>query len=190
MKSHGFTVVELLVVMIIMAILLTLAIITVRSTQSNARDTERRTDTDNISIVLESFYNTSHTNMYPSEHPNTTVTKAYPGTYDLWPSSPQPEYTKNYITTRISNGSLHAPGVDVDSLWSFVAATNNSETTSGVEPQPTTSQYVYQPITQSGALCRGVFYVERCVRFSIYYALENASAECPGGICVIRSKHQ
>ena len=40
MKARGFTVVEILVVIIIMAILLTLAVVNVRSTQINARDAE------------------------------------------------------------------------------------------------------------------------------------------------------
>ncbi len=192
MRSRGFTVIELLVVIIIMAILLTLAVVNVRSTQMNARDAERRADVENIATVFETFYNGTHAGMYPLDYPDKVISRSYPGTQDVWNAPSGSTYTKDYILSRISLGSLYAPGVDTEGDWSVVAATNDTETAAGVLPRPTTTQYVYQPITRLNNLCHGVFYIDMCFRFSLYYAVEKATPECPApdNICVIRSKHQ
>lgn len=63
---------------------------------------------------------------------------------------------------------LLPPGVS-DPLVGFVAATNATQSTAGVLPQPTTSQYVYQPIDSAGNLCTNTI---DCRKFNIYYRLE------------------
>lgn len=60
-----------------------------------------------------------------------------------------------------------APGQD-DPLASFIPATNGVQTTSGVLPQPTINQYVYQPIDSTNSLC----FTTECRKFNIYYRLE------------------
>lgn len=57
MKSRGFTIVELIVTITIMAILLTLGVVNLRSSQANARDAERKTDIESLATNLETFYN-------------------------------------------------------------------------------------------------------------------------------------
>ena len=185
MKSRGFTVIELLVVIIIMAILLTLAVVNVRSTQMNARDAERRADVENIAMVLETFYNSTHPPMYAYVN---DITRVYPGSFDLL-NPPEGTYVQDYVKARLPKGSLYAPGADLEGDWSLVAATNTNTTLTGVTPQPTTSTYVYQPLQES-FFCYGAFFYEECKSFSIYYALESPTKDCPDKICVIRSKHQ
>ena len=51
---RGFTIVEIVIVMVIMAILIGLAVLNISSTQANARDNKRKTDVENIARGLES----------------------------------------------------------------------------------------------------------------------------------------
>ena len=55
-RRPGFTLVELLITITIMVILLALVVVSLRSTQANARDEKRKTDTANIARGLERRY--------------------------------------------------------------------------------------------------------------------------------------
>ena len=58
LKNHpGFTLVELLVVMAIIAVLSGIGIISFMSSQQKARDAKRKADLRNLSGALEAFYN-------------------------------------------------------------------------------------------------------------------------------------
>ena len=176
MKERGFTIVELLVVIIVMAILLTLAVVNVRSTQANARDDERIVDVENVSLALESFYASNHGGVFR---------KSYPGTLEF-----NGDLVMNFIKERTGESSLRAPGVDSGSPISFVIATNNSTPTTGLSPMPTITTYVYQPLTSNGTLCP--ISDGPCQRFNIYYRLEKATDDCPApeNICTYKSKNQ
>jgi len=69
----------------------------------------------------------------------------------------------------IDTDSLKAPGIS-DPTESFIPATNATQTTAGVTPQPTISQYVYQPLHGDGTLCNDAF---ECRKFNLYYRLES-----------------
>jgi len=56
MNRRGFTIVELIITISIMAILLTLGTISLSDSQANARDSERKTDINTIALHLETFY--------------------------------------------------------------------------------------------------------------------------------------
>ncbi len=178
MKQRGFTVIELLVVIIIMAILLVLAVVNVRSTQVQARDAERHTDTENIATVLESFYNTTHNDQWRG---------TYPGTSDM--AGP---YVSEYLTSNLGQGSERAPGVGSEDPSSIVMATNNDQSLLGVRPIPTLTTYVYQPLDPTNILCPAYATSNGCIKFNIFYKLERPTDECPApdNICVVRSKHQ
>lgn len=178
MKQRGFTVIELLVVIVVMAILLVLAVVNVRSTQVQARDDERHADISNISTVLESFYGTTHGGQWRG---------TYPGTTDL-----SDTYVKQYLSTNLGQGSQHAPGVSTDDPSSIIIATNTTQTTSGVTPQPTIATYVYQPLSPTNTLCTTYAAATGCAKYNIFYKLERPTDDCPApdNICVIRSKHQ
>jgi prepilin-type N-terminal cleavage/methylation domain-containing protein len=55
-KSKGFTIVELLIVIVVIAILATLVIVTFTGIQQKARDSKRETDIDALDSHLEAFY--------------------------------------------------------------------------------------------------------------------------------------
>jgi len=62
--NPGFTLVELLVVMAILAILSTVALGQFTNSQKKARDTQRKSDLDNVARALEMYYNDNKT--YPA----------------------------------------------------------------------------------------------------------------------------
>jgi prepilin-type N-terminal cleavage/methylation domain-containing protein len=55
-KSKGFTIVELLIVIVVIAILATLVIVTFTGIQQKARDSQRQTDVTAVDQHLEAFY--------------------------------------------------------------------------------------------------------------------------------------
>lgn len=55
-RQSGFTIVELLIVIVIIGILATLVIVTFSGVQQRARDSERKTDINAIAGQLEAFY--------------------------------------------------------------------------------------------------------------------------------------
>ena len=65
-KSKGFTIVELLIVIVVIAILATLVIVTFTGIQQKARDSQRQTDIDAVQSHLEAFY--ANNGYYPTLH--------------------------------------------------------------------------------------------------------------------------
>lgn len=55
-NQAGFTIVELLIVIIVIGILAALVLNTFQGVQARARDTERRTDINSIATQLEAYY--------------------------------------------------------------------------------------------------------------------------------------
>jgi len=63
-KQQGFTIVELLIVIVVIGILATLVIVTFSGIQQRARDTQRQTDINAIQGHLEAYY--ASTGTYPT----------------------------------------------------------------------------------------------------------------------------
>lgn len=63
-KSKGFTIVELLIVIVVIAILATLVIVTFTGIQKKARDSKRQTDITAVASHLEAFY--ANNGYYPT----------------------------------------------------------------------------------------------------------------------------
>jgi prepilin-type N-terminal cleavage/methylation domain-containing protein len=63
-RQSGFTIVELLIVIVIIGILATLVIVTFSGVQQRARDSERKTDINAIAGQLEAVY--AKTGTYPT----------------------------------------------------------------------------------------------------------------------------
>jgi len=158
MLQRGFTIVEVIITITIMGILMVVAVVNISGTQARARDDERKADVEAIASQLESYFKTGtdgsvNFNRYP--------------TTNLVSSAALMKSTLRDIDPK----SLTAPGIS-DPLQSFIAATNNIQTTAGVTPQPITiNQYVYQPIKPDGSLC--VTGDTDCRKFNIYYHLES-----------------
>ncbi len=162
--------------MVIMSILLILAVVNVRSTQVKARDSERISDTTSIAQSLESYYQADHE----------SLSRTYPGVGELGSGSP----ALAYVASHLHEGSLRAPGLPEEAPTSLVMATNAVSTPAGVAPQPTTTTYVYQPLTRDNTLCE-TSSTTRCRSFAIFYQLEQPSPECGNSTtCVVRSTAQ
>lgn len=63
-KSGGFTIVELLIVIVVIGILATLVIVTFTGIQKKARDSQRQTDVQSMQSQLEAYY--TNTGTYPA----------------------------------------------------------------------------------------------------------------------------
>jgi prepilin-type N-terminal cleavage/methylation domain-containing protein len=170
MRRRGFTIIELIITITIMGILMILAVVNITSSQLSARDDKRVGDVQAIASNLESYY---------IGDGNASSPGTYPGTGDV---SDVSNATIPNVLPDIDPKSLQAPGVS-GTTKSFISATNTVQTTAGVAPQPTISQYVYQPIQSSGALC--TVYTQGCRKFNIYYR-----TEADNTVHMITSKNQ
>jgi prepilin-type N-terminal cleavage/methylation domain-containing protein len=63
-RQSGFTIVELLIVIVVIGILATLVIVTFTGIQQKARDSQRQTDINAVNSQLEAFY--AQNGHYPS----------------------------------------------------------------------------------------------------------------------------
>jgi prepilin-type N-terminal cleavage/methylation domain-containing protein len=63
-RQSGFTIVELLIVIVVIAILATLVIVTFTGIQKKARDSQRQTDINALDSHLEAFY--AQSGYYPT----------------------------------------------------------------------------------------------------------------------------
>ncbi len=165
MKRGGFSIIEIIVTVTVLGILLTLAVVSMSSSQVNARDTERKSDVESIALYFENY------------RKNNATTELDGLSFSGW-SYPDrviissPTYFKQVLPD-IPSTVLRAPGVKESDPMSLIIATNATQTTSGVTPQPTTSQYIYQPLTATGTLCNDLFLQGGCAKFNIFYRLES-----------------
>jgi prepilin-type N-terminal cleavage/methylation domain-containing protein len=164
MNRRGFTIVELIIVITIMGILLVLGVVSLRSTQANARDESRKGDVDTLSQALEIFYKTGN-------DASTTVGE-YPTTSQF---SADPTVGGAIIVLRdISPSALISPSAPslspiATSTSSLIPATTNNATTTTITPMPSSStdSYIYQPLQSDGTLC--TLAIQECRKFNIYY---------------------
>lgn len=196
-RRSGFTIIELIVVMVIMAILLTLAGLSLSGSQANARDNQRNTDITIIARGLETRYKegnpdiTSPSYVAPGSYPDITemshilgasvsgftpsqITGGYPG--DALPGTAAANFSPP--------GAASTPyaGFVIASCSGTCSAANDSLASgSTAGSTKTKSQYYYEPIDASGNICSGV----PCVRYNLYWHTEVDNLSH-----VLRSKHQ
>jgi len=112
--QKGFTIVELLIVIVVISILATLTVFTYNTAQMKARDSKRAEETRNFAQIIESFY--AINGYYPPYNPAVGV-----GVADsTWRTANLPD---------LKNSILTPPGA------AGVSLVNNAT--------PTTSQYGY-----------------------------------------------
>jgi general secretion pathway protein G len=90
-KNKGFTLIELLVVMAIIAILVSLALVSYQSARKSARDGKRKSDLEQIRSALEMYKSDSATSAYPDALADLSD-------YIVLPSDPLS--TRNYAYSR------------------------------------------------------------------------------------------
>lgn len=208
-KLRGFTLVELMITMVIMVILMTVAIVSLRGSEVNARDAKRSSDIETIARGLEQRYNsglvqpTNGTNIsftymtctpgggsctqgcgltlpYTSLTPDTS----YPSTEEINYASggSDPTFCPNQVANYLTED---LPGTSAGNFTppnggSFVMAT------SATVPSAATvgNNYYYLPLTSSGALCNNAKN-DICVSYTLYYV-----SEASGTMQSVRSRHQ
>lgn len=123
--SRGFTIVELLVSIVVMAILATIIVTSINGIGTYSRDNQRKADIAVIAQSLERYYKTNAV-ATGATYPATTVGSS------------------GIATIVNSTDAVQAPDASTNSV--VIATTNAAQT-------PTISQYVYQPLTLAGGLC-------------------------------------
>lgn len=188
---RGFTIVELVVTMVIMAILLTLGVVSLVRSQANARDTERRSDTDAIARGLEVLYRKGYTagslsiptGSYPDvDEMNYMLGRAgatTPNVTDVVTGTTDQTFRPPSVSD--FSGMVTAP---CTTAGACPAAVDSSASGTSLDSVVTPNVYYYEPIDANGNVCKGVV----CVRFNLYWRTEvpvNAAT-----LGMIRSKHQ
>ena len=179
MSRRGFTIIELIVVITIMGILVGLGVVNFRSTQINSRDAERRTDIETIGQYLDIYYTSGIETDLSTETDDATF--SYPSTLQVIGSPPDVSNMIKYL--RDIDEEVLMPPNTTSPVGAFVPATNSIQTVNDVEPLPTYSQYVYQPIKSDGTLC--TLASDECRKYNLYYRLESNAA-----VQMVRSKYQ
>jgi prepilin-type N-terminal cleavage/methylation domain-containing protein len=150
MKSKsGFTIVELLIVIVVIAILAAISIVAYNGIQSRARDAERKSDISAIQKHIEIFYINNG---------------FYPGVGQLQSLADQghADWVKNNLQG-LSNESIRAPGApssDLDSIVGEVTATKD--------------RYGYRPTHGNGAVCGTGSTGNPCVSYVLSYKKESS----------------
>jgi len=122
--QKGFTIIELLIVIAIIGILAGLVLNNFQGAQAKARDTQRRTDINNIHAKLEEFYN---------ENGN------YPATFDAT------------TLPGIDTGSLSDPDENTIARSAVTATTKPATSYTATKPvAPSPEQYTYAGYSCSG----------------------------------------
>ncbi len=171
-NRRGFTIIELIIVIAIMGILLVLGVVEVSSSQLHARDNQRKTNIETIATALENYYN--------GGNQGTTALLSYPST-DLVAQLSANNFS---MLQDINPNAVVSPTAASGTVSSIVAATNTTQTTAGVTPQPsgTNDVYVYQPLQVDGTLCTGT---AECRKFNLYYYQESDNS-----VQMVTSRHQ
>jgi len=183
----AFTIVELTITLVVMAILMTLAVVSFKSAQVSARDTEREADVKAIARGLEQRYKEGNTVATA-----TTVSKgAYPGINEMLHMFGQDRTAQGFTPGQVSGGylTLGLPGT-TDAVFlnpsgqsALELICSSCTTTEGDATQLNTAfngqdRYVYEPIQANNTVCSG----SDCRRFNIYW-----KKEADGNIQKVRS---
>lgn len=154
-SSRGYTIVELITVMVIIGILASLVVILPKGVRDNAADQDRADDVASIARQLENSYDNQ-----------VLSAPAYPSTVELLASIS----SQTGVLKGIDRSALQVSGT---SAASSVKAATSTSTTTPITGGVTSDIYVYQPLTRSGSLCTSspsaTALATTCVRFNIYY---------------------
>lgn len=168
LRSRGFTLIEVLVTITIMVILMTLAVVNLRSTQVNARDAERKADIEAIARHLDSLYTRglpSSLNVPRGSYPNTVIMNDAANRDLIFADLPKSiliDPTKTTSAQSIFMATNILTGTDAE----------NSPAASVLPAPGNDYPYVYQPIADDGTLCDNNPSGEVCRKFNIYTWIE------------------
>jgi len=189
MNRRGFTIVELIIAISIMAVLLVLGVVNLRGTQVQARDDERKADIQTLTQNLESFYSNGNVafnqtvGQYPSNGLLDNIRYCKTPAVPLNDAQCTNTAVPGAITKMLPDLDLKAvvaPGKSTAAANLYTSITESlfmSTTTTqpaSSDINNTTRHYVYQPLylnTATGvwSVCTGT---QECRKFNLYYKLE------------------
>ena len=176
--NPGFTLIELMIVIVIVAILMTLVVVNLRSSFPDARNDERKTDIESIARGFERRYSDGNLRATGSN-----IQKgAYPSVSEVLHA--QGDSVASFTPTQISGGYmsdllpgvtrtiLQPPQAPIDQRLLVVCSSNPSSCTAedpaNIDAILTSKVYVYEPIDADNKICNS----GECIRFNLYYKTE------------------
>lgn len=155
-RSAGFSVVEITVVITVIAVLVVIAITASANSRTRGTDDDRQSDVSAIARDIEGYFLDQSSQTQPS----------YPSTsYFNSGTDAQKKQKLEQVFGTADGDKLRAPDVTQNS---FTIATSN-------QPQsPTVGQYIYQPLRRNGRLCTHNLTTSTpsgrlCVRYVLFY---------------------
>ena len=142
-SEHGYTIVELVMIIVIIGILAAMVTFALPGTKTNAEDTERDSDVKTVSRHLETKYQRESTTNFPT----------YPGTTGVAAE----------VTSLQNRGLGDAAKAPNQTSSSVSAAASTADQT------PSINSYVYQPFTSTGTLCTTPSSSNPCVKYRLWY---------------------
>ncbi len=147
-SQKGFTIVELLIVIVVIGILAALVLNTFSGVQRRARDTQRRTDINSMATQLEVYYNDN-------------------GGYPL---------AANVTTTDLKGldaGAIQPPNSTQTTVKALsAAATADAVAATGLNPATATESYGYWPLQSNGTTTCAT---APCAKFKLYWVNEDGT---------------
>lgn len=206
--NRGFTVVELLITMAVMAILLGLGVVSFRSALANARDNQRESDISVLTRAIELRYKSGLGNStlfanglrgsYPdnaeikwgmaetqssSDLSDTTISCT--SKYTPCPSDTNPGHRTKWLLGT-SEAVFFAPENSGNSLsGARLVSPSSSSRTSTKAALLSQGYYYYESFNESGSPCTIQSATDVCTKFTLTYRRES-----DGSLIVINSRHR
>lgn len=194
----GFTLIELMIVMIVMVILLGLGVVSLGNIQAQARDKEREEDIASIARGLENRYNQGNPIVTA---PDYVQKGSYPGVnetlhIDGWDRSDYVpvQYDGNYRGDAFP-GTSDKNFINPNSQWAWYIVCVWACQPAGDATQLQTAfanndgdKYVYEPYDANGNICSN----GPCLGYNLYWKSETDTTVVKGiaGLKMVRSKHR
>jgi prepilin-type N-terminal cleavage/methylation domain-containing protein len=191
-RQTGFTLVELIVVIVVIGILMTFIGVQLTHNQLVARDQERANDVTIITNTLERVYQTGQLDGTMIPTGDGLLTNSTPMGYPSTALTGSPNDTQSQaIIGAIDPNALKSP---LKKAMSFVEASSNAGISGNsvggktINGNATNDIYVYQPLTNAGTLCTNANslntnqiviaprLIDACVKYTIYYFSEASAA--------------
>jgi prepilin-type N-terminal cleavage/methylation domain-containing protein len=185
----GFTVVELIVTLAVVAILLALGVVSFQGAQVQARDKERLTDIENIARGLErrykegnsvatSTYSDLKSGRYPSlleiyHAMGNSVAHYTPTSRQVYILQLLPGVSESSLKPPTSTGTFDVICVNTSCNSKTPGASSALDPHFGPSTGSTRDKYIYEAIASDGSFCQGTG--AECVKFNLYWFSESES---------------